>query len=104
MAYGNLGIGDVTIGYSFSGAKNYLDELNYMAIETTKNKLSEEIKMVEDALVKGWQGYAQEAFIIKMYRAIEETKNALDQIKISLEKQFAIIEQNMVEQDKKIVE
>lgn len=99
---GGIGIGDVTIGYSTTGAQAYLTDLNAKAITETKEKLSD-ITEITNALERGWIGQAELNFVSNLQKAITEIQGTLDQLKTTLDTQFAQIEETWAEQDKNIV-
>lgn len=98
----DLGIGDLTIGYSFSGAVEYVNMLNAKAITETKEKL-DDTSGIETALAKGWSGNAHLNFITNLNNSVKETQGILDSLKRAFDSQFAQIEENIVEQDKNMI-
>ncbi|MGE5456623.1 MAG: hypothetical protein ACM3O4_05955 [Ignavibacteriales bacterium] len=98
----DLSINDITTGYSFTGAVEYLNLLNRQAIIETKNKLAD-IDGIRAALEKGWVGQAEINFIANLQNSVEAIQGTLDTLKRVLDGQFAQIEENMVEQDQNMV-
>ena len=97
-----LTINDVTIGYSTTGAQAYLTDLNAKAITETKEKLAD-ISGVTTALEKGWIGQAELNFVANLQKSIGQIQNTLDQLKQTLDTQFAQIEETWKDQDANIV-
>lgn len=98
----SIGINDVTIGYSTTGAQQYIADLNSKAINETKNILSD-ISEITNALEKGWIGQAELNFVANLQKSVTEVQKTLDQLSLTLETQFAQIEESWQEQDKNIV-
>lgn len=98
----NIGIGDITIGYSVTGAQTYLTDLNAKAITETKEKLGD-IESVRVALERGWIGQAQLNYVANLQKSIITVQNTLDTLKETLDTQFANLEETWREQDKNIV-
>lgn len=99
---GEIGINDVTIGYSTTGAQAYLVDLNAKAITETKEMLAD-IQGIKSALEKGWIGQAELNFVANLQKAVTNVQSTLDQLKTTLDTQFAQIEETWAEQDKNIV-
>lgn len=77
---GGLGIEDITIGYSSTGAAKYVSELNTQAILNTSNIVRSGADAVKDVMQQCWQGQACEAFNAKLSQSadtlIEKLKEA----------------------------
>lgn len=97
-----VNISDLTHGYSTTGAQNYITDLNAKAITETKEKLAD-IEGIRNALERGWIGQAQMNYISNLQKAVAEIQTTLDQLKQTLDTQFAQIEETWAEQDKNIV-
>lgn len=97
-----LGIGDLTIGISADGSREYLDEINRIAIRETQDALND-LSGVTSALQAGWQGAAEANFEKNVITAIKSVCKALEQLKANLDSQFAELVENMAEQDNKLV-
>lgn len=99
----DLSINDLTTGYSFTGAVEYLNLLNRQAIMETKNKLAD-IDGIRASLEKGWVGQAELNFVTNLQNTVSAIQGTLDTLKKTLDGQFAQIEENMVQQDENMVE
>lgn len=97
-----IGIGEVTQGYSATGAEDFKRALQKQAIEETANKLGE-INGIKTALEAGWQGDAQLNFVKNLEKAITETQQALREMNATLDGQFATLQEAWAEQDKNMV-
>lgn len=97
-----LGIGEVTQGFSRSGAEAYKNDLNAKAITETCNKLRE-INGIRTALEAGWQGQAQLNFMTNLQNAVETTATGIESLKDTLDGQFAAIEEAWANQDNEMV-
>lgn len=100
---GGIGIGDLTHGYSVTGAQTYISDLNAKAITETKEILAD-ISGITNALEKGWVGQAQLNYVSNLQKAVGNIQSSLDTLKTTLDTQFAQIEETWAEQDKNIVE
>lgn len=98
-----LGIGEVTQGYSRSGAEAYLSDLNKKAIDETA-KLVRDISSIRTAIEAGWQGQAELNFMTNLENAADITAQGLEEMKATLEGQFALIEEAWANQDNQMVE
>lgn len=98
----DLSINNITTGYSFTGAVEYLNLLNRQAIIETKNKLAD-IDGIRAALEKGWVGQAELNFVANLQNSVQAIQGTLDALKRVLDGQFAQIEENMVQQDENMV-
>ncbi len=99
---GGLGIGELTEGYSRTGAAAYVAELNTKAITDTCNLLRE-INGIRTALEAGWQGQAELNFVSNLQKAVETTAQGIESLKGTLEGQFAAIEESWANQDNEMV-
>lgn len=97
-----LGIGDVTHGYSRTGAENYRNDLNAKAITETCNKLRD-TGAIENALSAGWQGQSELNFVTNLHNAVETTAQGIEELKQTLDGQFAAIEEAWANQDNEMV-
>lgn len=97
-----ISIGDITTGYSFSGAVEYVERLNAEAIVKTKEAVAN-IDGIRAALEKGWSGQAELNFIANLEKSTMAVQGVLDSLKRTLDSQFAQLEQNMVEQDNNMI-
>lgn len=100
--FGGLGIGDVTQGYSRTGAESYKNDLNAKVITETCNKLRE-TNGIKTALEAGWQGQAELNFVTNLDNAVETTAKGIEELKSVLDGQFAAIEEAWANQDNEMV-
>lgn len=77
---GGLGIGDITIGYSSTGAAKYVADLNTTAIIETNGIITDHTEIIKDTLQQGWQGQACDAFCAKLSEAAEQLKEKLQEM------------------------
>lgn len=94
----NIGMNDVTIGFDAAGAEDYLNNLNNLLINQTKEKL-DDLNGIEGALQSGWQGTAQENFMANLKTASQKVQRTLDELEEALRSQFAEISSAWQEQD-----
>lgn len=100
--FGGLGIGEITQGYSRTGAENYKNELNAKAITETCNLLRD-TNNIKNALSAGWQGQAELNFVTNLDNAVETTAQGIEELKNVLDGQFAAIEEAWANQDNEMV-
>lgn len=74
---GGLGIGDITIGYSSTGAAAYVADLNTQAIIETNGIITDQTEVIKNTLQQGWQGQACDAFCKKLSESTEQLKQLL---------------------------
>lgn len=77
---GGLGIEDITIGYSSTGAAKYIHDLNTTAIIETNGIITDQTDVIKDVLQQGWQGSACDAFCAKLTEAAEGLKDKLKEM------------------------
>lgn len=77
---GGLGIEDITIGYSSTGAAKYVADLNTAAIVETNSIITDQTETIKDVLQEGWQGNACDAFCAKLSEAAEGLKEKLKEM------------------------
>lgn len=94
----NIGMNEVTIGFDAVGAEDYLNNLNNLLIQQTKEKL-DDLSGIEGALQSGWQGVSQENFMINLRSATSKVQATLDELEGALRSQFAQISSVWQEQD-----
>ena len=97
-----ISIGEVTQGYSRTGATDYLTQLNAKAITETK-QLVGQIDDIRSTFEQGWQGQAQINFMSNLQKACTAVQSSLDEIKLTLDSQFATIEEVWAKQDSEMV-
>ena len=86
----NISMNDVTIGFDAAGAEDYLNNLNNLLINQTKEKL-DDLNGIEGALQSGWQGTSQENFIANLRSAEQKVQTTLDELESALRNQFSQI-------------
>lgn len=94
----NIGMNEVTIGFDAVGAEDYLNNLNNLLINQTKEKL-DDLSGIEGALQSGWQGTSQENFLTNLRTAEQKVQATLDELESALRSQFAEISKVWQEQD-----
>ncbi len=77
---GGLGIEDITIGYSSTGAAAYVADLNTAAIIETNGIITDQTEIIKDTLQQGWQGQACDAFCAKLSESAEALKAKLQEM------------------------
>lgn len=98
----NIGINDVTIGFDVTGAEEYLNNLNEILINQTKEKLND-LSGIEGALQSGWQGTSQENFVSNLRTATQKVQATMDELEQALRTQFASISESWQQQDMEMV-
>ena len=98
----NIGINDVTIGFDVTGAEEYLNNLNEILINQTKEKLND-LSGIEGALQSGWQGTSQENFVSNLRTATQKVQATMDELEQALRTQFASISESWQQQDIEMV-
>lgn len=98
----NIGINDVTIGFDVDAAEEYLNNLNEVLINQTKEKLSD-IAGIKGALEAGWQGTSEENFVKNLEGSIAKVSMTMDELEQALKGQFAAISESWQEQDAQMV-
>lgn len=85
---GGLGIGDITQGYSKTGAEEFKNDLNSKAITETAELLraTSELKSVCQA---GWQGQSEVNFEKNLDNAVESAATGLENLKTTMDAEFA---------------
>ena len=94
----NIGINDVTVGFDVTGAEEYLNNLNELLINQTKEKLND-LSGIEGALQSGWQGVSQENFMTNLRGSVEKVEATMDELDQALRTQFASISEAWQQQD-----
>lgn len=95
----------MTVGYSITGAQEYIENLNAKAIEETKNIiLGEQFDKVRSAIEEGWVGQSEINFMNKFKKSSHDLCDSLDEMKKALNTMMSAIEEEMSERDKKIVD
>ena len=89
MGSEQLGMDSLTIGFSTSGMKNYIDELRLNMLEATKAEIVD-FDYVRICIEKAWQGQARDTFL-------REFEDARQKVKDELDKEFANLETRLNE-------
>lgn len=96
---------EMTVGYDFRGAQEYLNTLNADMIGKTKEIIrGPEFDTVYRAIEESWVGQSQINFMSKFKKATETLCQALDDMQEDVENMMGAIEEEMVQRDKNIVE
>lgn len=96
---------ELTVGYSISGAEEYIQNLNAKAIDETKDIIrGERFTAVKTAMEAGWVGQSEVNFMAKLKNGSEQLCDSLDEIRRALNDMMSSIEEEMAERDKKIVD
>ena len=98
----NIGINDVTIGFDVNAAEDYLNNLNEVLVNQTKEKL-EDLSGIEGALQSGWQGASEENFMANLKNSTQKVEATMDELEQALRSQFAAISDAWQEQDMEMV-
>lgn len=77
MNSNNLGIGDLDIGVSQQGMEQYISELRFELLQTSKEKINS-VDTIVNAINNGWQGRSRDIFLEKFSTAREEICADLD--------------------------
>ncbi len=101
---GGLDISEVTIGYSSTGAQQYVSDLNTAAIDETNGIISDGVQNITDTLQRGWQGQAYDAFAAKLNEVSEQLKDKLQEMKEVFNATMAAQEQTYHEEDQSMSE
>ncbi len=97
-----LGIGDVTHGYSKSGAEEFKNDLNNKAITETA-RLLRETSALKQAFQAGWQGQSETVFEKNLDNAVEAAATGLEELKTSMDAEFANIAASIDEFDNTLI-
>lgn len=84
---GGLGIGDITQGYSKTGAEEFKSDLNHKAITETA-ELLRETTALKEAFRAGWQGQSEVMFEKNLDTAVETTATGLEELKAAMDAEF----------------
>ena len=103
QAGNNLGIGDLSIGVSVSGAYDYLDGINSKAINHAIEALNNTDSVTKE-FQAGWQGKAEANFENNLYRATDVVTKELELIKENIESLVSEMIEDWANQDEKLVE
>ena len=96
---------EMTVGYDFRGAQEYLNSLNADMIGKTKELIrGPEFDAVNNAVQESWVGQSQINFMNKFKKATEVLCEALDGMQDDIENMLGAIEDEMVQRDKNIVD
>lgn len=101
---GGLGIEDITIGYSSTGAATYIADLNSRAIVETSNKILDGLNPLKDNLQEGWQGDACVAFCNKLSEAATTLIDKLKEMEELFNATMGAQEETYFEQDQGMAE
>lgn len=101
---GGLGIEDITIGYSTTGASAYVADLNSQAIIDTSSKILDGIGPVKDTLNGAWQGDACIAFCNKLSQSSDTLIDKLKEMEALFNATMAAQEETYFEQDQGMAE
>ncbi len=101
---GGLGIDEITIGYSSTGAAKYVDELNTAAIVETESIITSGVTNVTNALQAGWQGDACESYLKKYREAAEQLKEKLKEMQEVFQATMAAQEETYHSEDESMSE
>lgn len=100
---GTLGIGDLSIGVSVSGAYDYLDGIKRDAIDGAIDAL-QSTDSVFQVFQGGWQGKAEANFEKNLVNATNTVKQELELIKTNIESLVAEMIEDWANQDDQLVE
>lgn len=95
---------ELTVGYSATGAEEYLQNLNAELITGTKSLIRDKFSNVKTALEAGWVGNAEVSFVNNMYKASEELCETLDSLRDAIDGMLGAVEDEMTNRDNTIVE
>lgn len=100
---GELGINDVTHGYSKTGAEEFKQILYTEAIVKTAEILRD-TNEITNTFRQGWAGTAETNFENQLHQSVETVASGLEEIKKALESELSQIESNMAEFDNNLVD
>lgn len=96
---------EMTVGYNFRGAQEYLNELNADMIVKTKDLIrGSEFTKVKNIIEECWVGQSEINFMNKFKKATEDLCDALDAMSEAVDDMMGAIEDEMVQRDKNIVD
>lgn len=96
---------EMTVGYNFRGAQEYLNDLNADMISKTKELIrGAEFTKVRNTIEECWVGQSQINFMNKFKKATEDLCNALDDLSDAVDSMMGAIEDEMIQRDKNIVD
>ena len=96
---------EMTVGYSFTGAQEYLEELNAEMIRKSKELIrGAEFDKVKNAIEECWVGQSEINFMAKFKKATESLCETLDELSDAVDSVLGAIEDEMIQRDKNIVD
>lgn len=96
---------EMTVGYNFRGAQEYLNDLNSEMITKTKEVITgSEFTKVRNVIEECWVGQSQINFMKKFETATKDLCDALDDMSDALDNMMGAIEEEMIQRDKNIVD
>ena len=95
---------ELIVGYSATGAEEYLQNLNAELITGTKSLIRDKFSNVKTALEAGWVGNAEVNFVTKFNKASEDLCDTLDSLKKAIDGMLGAVEDEMTNRDNKIVD
>ena len=96
---GGLDIGDITIGYSATGARTYVNDLNTKVISETSTIITNSIQNIVTVFQTKWQGSACESYSKLLNKSGEDLKSGLKQMEAIFEATIAAQEETYHEED-----
>ncbi len=98
-----IGLNEMTTGYSSTGADELHTELYEKAIVETI-KIIQDTTIIKNSLRAGWQGPAEETFEKNIDKTVEAAISALEDLGKSLDREFSQIQETWMNQEQNMVE
>ena len=95
---------EMTVGYSITGAEEYVQNLNAQMITGTKSIVRDKLLDVKTALEAGWVGNSEINFMNRLSQSADELCQSLDAMEEAIHDMMSAIEEEMSNRDKNIVE
>lgn len=98
-------LSEMSVGYSFKGAQEYLNDLKLEMIGSTKELLrGPEFDKLVTALQEGWVGQSQINFVNALKKGTEQACSDLEQMQDLMENLLGAVEEEMIQRDKNLVD
>lgn len=100
----SVGIGDMTVGYSGRGMKQFSEELKQLYVNDVCNELDSLQKDIFIELSKCWTGDSKDKYVERLRDGIKKIETELNSEWVDLGKRLAEIGEFYVNEDKKLAE
>lgn len=96
---------EMTVGYNFMGAQEYLSDLQATMIKDTKETIrGAEFDKVKSVLEECWVGQSEINFMAKFKKSTEQVCEFLDEMSDAINGMMNSIQEEMMERDKTIID